>query len=162
MTETAKPHIPTIDELRQEIGNIRQASHNKRDASSSMLDRIALLVTQRVGTFNFFILIMSWTVFWLGWNMFVPTQYRFDPGPAFVLWLFISNLIQLHLMPLIMIGQNILGKRADQRSEHDYQTDKKSEKEVETILLHLEAQEKMTQQLLDKVTRIEEILSVKH
>ena len=40
-----------------------------------------------------------------------------------------------------MIGQNIQGKHAELRSEHDFETDKKAEKEIETILIHLENQQ---------------------
>ena len=46
-------------------------------------------------------------------------------------------------MPLFMVGQNIQSKHSELRAEHDYQTDKKAEKEIETILLHLENQEKI-------------------
>ena len=37
-------------------------------------------------------------------------------------------------MPLIMIGQNIQGKHAQLRAQYDYETDRKAEKEIETIL----------------------------
>ena len=58
-------------------------------------------MTERVGTFAFFLLIFSWTILWLGWNVVGPGSLRFDPAPAFVLWLFISNMIQIFLLPLI-------------------------------------------------------------
>ena len=66
----------------------------------SRLDRLALFITERVGTMGFFFIILGWTILWLGWNLLAPAQFRFDPFPAFVLWLFISNLIQINLMPL--------------------------------------------------------------
>jgi len=72
--------------------------------SLSPLERLALVVTEKVGTMGFFLIILVWTIVWLGWNVFAPEDLRFDPFPAFVLWLFISNLIQIHLMPLIMVG----------------------------------------------------------
>jgi hypothetical protein len=34
----------------------------------------------------------------------------FDPFPAFVAYLLISNVIQIFLMPLIMVGQNLQGR----------------------------------------------------
>lgn len=79
---------------------------------------------------GFFMIIFFWTVGWLGWNMFAPVNLRFDPYPAFVLWLFISNMIQIFLMPLIMIGQNLQGKHAEIRAENDYQVNLKAEKEI--------------------------------
>src|SRR5207237_6442925 len=121
----------------------------------SSLDWLAIFVTQRIGTMGFFFIIFTWTVLWLGWNMLAPLPFRFDPFPAFVLWLFISNLIQIHLMPLIMIGQNIQGRHAEIRSEHDYQTDMKAEKEIETILLHLEEQNKLILDILNRIEKLE-------
>src|SRR3984885_3233427 len=83
------------------------------------LNRLALWITLHVGSMGFFIAIFTWTVLWLFWNMFAPKSLRFDPYPGFVLWLFISNMIQLFLMPLIMIGQNVQSRHADLRAEAD-------------------------------------------
>jgi len=122
----------------------------------SKMDKLALLVTQRIGTMGFFFIILIWTFIWLGWNVLAPKNLRFDPFPAFVLWLFISNLIQLHLMPLLLIGQNVQGKHAELRSEHDFETDKKAEKEIEAILLHLANQQNLIVKILEKIEKMEE------
>jgi len=108
--------------------------------SFSRLDRLALAITTHIGTIGFFFVIVTWTVLWLGWNTLAPRAIRFDPAPAFVLWLFISNMIQIFLMPLIMVGQNLLGRHAELRAESDFQINQKAEQEVETILLSLERQ----------------------
>lgn len=121
----------------------------------SKSDRLALFITNKIGTMGFFLIIFVWTTLWLGWNFFAPDYLRFDPFPAFVLWLFISNLIQIHLMPLIMVGQNIQGKHAELRSEHDFETDKKAEREVEAILLHLENQQQLMLKMLEKIEALE-------
>lgn len=121
----------------------------------SGLDKLALFITEKIGTMGFFFIILLWTLLWLSWNVFVPKKLQFDPYPAFVLWLFISNLIQIHLMPLIMIGQNIQGKHAELRSQYDYQTDKKAEKEIKTILNHLDDQKKLSLQILKRLEKIE-------
>jgi uncharacterized membrane protein len=55
-------------------------------------ERFAIWITDRVGTMGFFFVIFVWTISWLSWNMFAPKEYRIDPYPAFVLWLFISNM----------------------------------------------------------------------
>lgn len=117
------------------------------------MDKLALFVTNRIGTMGFFFIIFSWTIIWLSFNILAPKELRFDPYPAFVLWLFISNLIQIHLMPLIMVGQNIQAKHAQLRADHDFEIDEKSEKEIETILLHLENQEKILNQILEKLKK---------
>lgn len=115
------------------------------------MDKLALLVTDRIGTMGFFFIIFAWTLIWLGWNIFAPKKLRFDPYPAFVFWLFISNLIQLHLMPLLLIGQNLQGKHAELWAEHDFETDRKAEQEIETILNHLSNQEKLLQEIREKL-----------
>jgi uncharacterized membrane protein len=102
-------------------------------AKASRLDRLALWITERVGTMVFFLVIFVWTVSWLFWNMFAPKSVRFDPFPGFVLWLFISNMIQLFLMPLIMIGQNLQGRGADARAKNDYKVNLKAEQEIQEI-----------------------------
>ncbi len=55
----------------------------------SGMDKLALQVTNKIGTMGFFFIIAGWTFSWLLWNMFAPVNLRFDPFPAFVLWLFI-------------------------------------------------------------------------
>ena len=103
------------------------------------LNRLALWITLHVGTMQFFLVIFAWTVFWLFWNMFAPKHFRFDPYPGFVLWLFISNMIQLFLMPLIMIGQNLQGRHAEERAKNDYKVNLKAEKEIKEIQNQLKA-----------------------
>lgn len=142
--------METARSLREKFGVPKNVNVEHR-RKLSKLDKLALFVTQRVGTMGFFFIILAWTVLWLSWNIFAPKDLRFDPFPAFVLWLFISNLIQLHLMPLIMIGQNIQGKHAQLRAEHDFVTDSKAEKEIETILLRLENQQELILQILKKL-----------
>ena len=144
----------SIEQIRKEFPakNVNVV-HRK---NMSKMDRLALFITERIGTMGFFFIIFVWTVIWLGWNILAPKGMKFDPGPAFVLWLFISNLIQLHLMPLLLIGQNVQSKHAELRSEHDFETDKKAEKEIEAILLHLEAQQNLILKILEKVEKLEE------
>jgi uncharacterized membrane protein len=111
-------------------------------------DKLAIGITDKVGTIGFFMLIFFWTVGWLSWNIFAPINLQFDPYPAFVLWLFISNMIQIFLMPLIMIGQNLQGKRAEIHAENDYQVNLKAEQEI----LELKEELLVIKNLLYKIT----------
>ena len=106
---------------------------------ASPLDRLALWITLRVGSMGFFVIIFIWTVSWLSWNMLAPRAVRFDPYPGFVLWLFISNMIQLFLMPLILIGQNLQSKESDQRAKNDYKINLKAEAEIQAIRADLKS-----------------------
>ena len=129
--------------------------------SMSKLDRFALSITDKVGSMGFFLIILTWTVSWLGWNTLAPKEMTFDPFPAFVLWLFISNMIQIFLMPLIMIGQNLQSQHAEIRAESDFQINTKAEQEVETILMHLENQNQMILQIIEKMEKAEERMKSK-
>lgn len=146
--------IITVKQLRERYDSPKN-TNSVHKSHLSKLDNLAIFVTQKIGTMGFFFIILSWTIIWLSWNVFTPTSLRFDPYPAFVLWLFISNLIQIHLMPLIMIGQNIQGKHAELRAKHDFETDTKAEREIETILLHLENQQKLILEILKRIERLE-------
>jgi uncharacterized membrane protein len=62
---------------------------------------------------------------------------------AFVFWLFISNMVQIFLMPLIMVGQNIQGRHSELRADRDLDVNIKAEREIEIIMEHLEYQNTM-------------------
>ncbi len=143
-------HPKSLDELKKLRKPVRNVNREFRP-HLSRLERLALWITDRVGTMGFFLIIFSWTVVWLSWNMFAPQHLRFDPYPAFVLWLFISNMIQIFLMPLIMIGQNLQGRHAEARAEADFEVNTKAEREIETILMHLENQNKVMLEILTKL-----------
>jgi uncharacterized membrane protein len=138
----------TVEEFRKMKSPIRNVYIELKQKFSKM-DKLALWITNRVGTMGFFLIIFIWTFVWLGWNTLAPSALRFDPYPAFVLWLFLSNMIQIFLMPLIMVGQNLQSAHAETRAEVDFEINKKAEEEIETILLHLENQNKLILQILE-------------
>ena len=134
-----------LKKLRKPITNVNV----KHRESLSKLEKIAVKVTDSVGSMGFFLIILTWTLIWLGWNTLAPKEARFDPFPAFVLWLFISNMIQIFLMPLIMIGQNLQGRHSEKRAESDFEVNVRAEKEIEVILMHLEHQNELMLKILD-------------
>ena len=104
----------------------------------SRIDKFAMKITDKVGTMGFFFIIFGWTIVWLTWNTLAPKDVRFDPYPAFVLWLFISNMIQIFLMPLLLVGQNLQNKHSEVRADNDYEINLKAEHEIQQILKKLE------------------------
>ncbi len=138
-TERLVPHV------RHRQSAVRNANEEVY-RQMSPLDHVAVFVTNRVGTFGFFLIIFVWTIGWLGWNILAPKHMRFDPAQAFVFWLFISNMIQLLLMPLLMVGQNLQGRHSEIRAQTDFEVNTKAKQEVEAILLHLEHQSAQIEQ----------------
>jgi uncharacterized membrane protein len=144
-------HSPaSLTEMRKNRKPLRNVNIEQKQKMSK-LDKLALWITNHVGTMGFFIIIFIWTICWLGWNALGPVASRFDPFPAFVLWLFLSNMIQIFLMPLIMIGQNLQSQHAEARAEADFEVNTKAELEIETILMHLENQNEIILKILKRL-----------
>ncbi len=146
---------PTLREVKEKLSPIRNVNAVFKEKLTG-LEMCAVWIAGHVGSMGFFSIILAWTIIWLLWNITAPVELRFDPYPAFVLWLFISNMVQLFLLPLLLIGQNIQSKHADARSEVDFEVDTKSEKEIEAVLLHLEHQHEQIEKLLQKIEKMEE------
>ncbi len=135
-----------LHELREDIAKVRKMRRPARNVNAefqgafSPLEKIAIFVTEHVGSFQFFLIIATWTLLWLTWNTLGPKDLRFDPAPAFVLWLFVSNMIQIMLMPLIMVGQNLENRHDQLRAQADYEVNTRAEREIEIVLRILEHQ----------------------
>jgi uncharacterized membrane protein len=131
--------LPRYDSDRSTIGNANEL-HSQ---ALSPLDKFAIAITAKIGSMGFFLLILTWTVLWTGYNI-LATEVKFlhwkafDPFPAFVAYLLISNVIQILLMPLIMVGQNLQGRHSETRAQLDFEINQKAEKEVMVVLRHLE------------------------
>jgi uncharacterized membrane protein len=151
-SDTAPPPPHTAAELRAMRKPARDINKEHK-ASLSPLDRLAVSITDRVGTMGFFLIIFVWTALWTIYNILATEvgflHWRpFDPFPSFVAYLLISNVIQILLMPLIMVGQNVQARHADLRAENDFEVNCKAEMEIEVILMHLEHQQELLLQLV--------------
>lgn len=149
-SSTMLAHLPSIEEFIRRRRPLRNVNKEVAD-KITRLDKLALWITIHVGSMGFFLIILGWTVTWLGWNLFAPASLQFDPPMAFVFWLFISNVIQILLMPLIMVGQNVQGTHSELRAEHDLEVNEKAEQEIEVILRHLEYQNSMLIAMVEKL-----------
>ena len=142
----------TVAQLRASRKTSRDINKEHKE-SLRLLDRVAVWITDRVGTMGFFLAIFVWTVVWTGYNIAASEVASlhwkpFDPFPAFVAYLLISNVIQILLMPLIMVGQNIQGRHAELRAQNDFEINCKAEQEIEIVLMHLERQQELLMRLI--------------
>jgi uncharacterized membrane protein len=149
---TAETHAPlmSLEQLRARRKAHRN-THREVMEQLSPMNKLAVWITERVGTMGFFLIIFAWTAIWLSWNFLAPAKSRFDPPMGFVFYLFISNVIQILLMPLIMVGQNIQGAHSEARAQHDLEVNVKAEQEIEVILHHLEQQNDLLMQMVHKL-----------
>jgi len=148
-----KHNPPSLHEIKQTRPQVKRVTRKEAKVNFSPLERFALVVTRGVGTMGFFFVLTFWTIGWLLWNLWAPVAFRFDPAPAFVIWLFASNVIQLILLPLIMVGQNLEGKFAEQRAQADFEINQKAEREIEVVIAHLENQNELLLELARKIDR---------
>lgn len=125
----------------------------KHRSTLGMQDRIALVMTTGIGTMY---AVYFFAVFMGGW-MLRQTYFShkpFDPFP-FAFLLFLGNIVQLLLMPLIMVGQNIQGRHSEIRAEEEYKTTMTSYKDIEHILRRLDSQD---QELLKQTNLLEDLI----
>lgn len=137
--------ITTIRELKETFAPIANPNIVHR-SHMSKLDIAALFVTKKVGSIGFFFACV----------ILVTIPLIFTQAISIVQYIS-SGILQLILLPLIMIGQNLQGRHAEIRAQHDFDTNVKAEKEIETILLHLEKQDEMMLEILHRIEKIEKM-----
>ncbi len=129
--------------------------NHRHKASLTFQDKLALHITTAIGTMYavyFFAVALAGWMLWQG----AISHHPFDPYP-FAFLLFMGNIVQLLLMPLIMVGQNIQGQHAEIRTDEEYKTTLTSFKDIEQILQHLDAQD---QELLRQTGLLEKIAGI--
>ena len=100
--------------------------------------RIAATLTRAVSTMWAFYAAAAFQLGWMGLSLL--GVIRFDPYP-FAFMLFMSSLLQLVLEFVIMVGQDVLGKAADRRSQQTFLDAEAILHECQQLQRHLEAQD---------------------
>lgn len=98
-------------------------------------------VTRKVGSmWSVYITI----VFVFGWIVLatIGPLHKVDPYP-FPFLLFLGNLVQLILVFVILVGQGVLGRSADQRAERTYKDAEEILREVTALHEHLQEQDRV-------------------
>ena len=104
----------------------------------SLEDQAADKITSFAGTMNFVYLHTTWFLVWILINLGVlGSGLAFDTFPFGLLTLIVS-LEAIFLSTFVMISQNRQAKAAELRSELDYQTDVKAEREIDVIMRTLQ------------------------
>ena len=109
--------------------------------------RIALALTSAVGT--------MWAAYAFALLALLVLPQAIAGGLlTFVQWLS-QTFIQLVMLSVIMVGQNVLGRAADQRAAMTYQDADATFHEAGQIQAHLGLQDEAINALLDKVQKLE-------
>ena len=123
---TPHPHQPrNVNEVQKE-----------EQAQEGLNAKIAIALTNSVGT--------MWTAYIFALIAVVglfAILGVFTPIVALLVAWASQTLIQLVLLPVIMVGQNVLGRKAELQSDEQFRTTMSTYHDIEQIMLHLSAQD---------------------
>lgn len=116
--------------------NIRTIVQLEEEAlkSRTVADRVSDSIANFVGSMPFVVLHLAWFGVWAAINVGVISKsLKFDPYPFALLCMLVS-LEGVLLSTFVLIKQNRMSQRADQRSHLDLQINLLSEREITKIL----------------------------
>ncbi len=120
---SAQTNIKTVVALEEEASEKR-----------TMSDRMSDLIANFVGSMPFVLLHLVWFAVWVFINTgVIGTTAKFDPYPFALLCMLVS-LEGVLLSTFVLIKQNRMSQRADQRAHLDLQVNLLSEKEITKLL----------------------------
>jgi len=126
-------------EIRHPRAHARRSQDPARaDEQAGFNERLAAWITARIGSMWTVYICSAVTVIWmlLGSRL----VFGFDPYP-YPFLLFLGNVAQLLLIFIILLGQQVLGRTADRRSQHTYEDAEAILVDCEQIQNHLLAQD---------------------
>ena len=112
----------------------RLGVHYDPDAFGQFSESIA----RTLGTARFLIFQSVICFLWLGWNIIVPEEWKFDPNPFGVLTLALS-LQAAYAAPLILLAQNRQEDRDRQQSDVDRSVAARTQADTEFLARELAA-----------------------
>ena len=139
-------HFPKFrHEAHSPVVNVNQVA----DEQLTIGQRVADGVANRMGSWGFIIGQMIIMVLWITLNL-VGWIFRWDPYPFILLNLAMSAQAAF-ATPLIMMSQNRQAQKDRLTAENDYTTDVKSEEEICHILEHLDHQDSLILQIVQRL-----------
>jgi uncharacterized membrane protein len=123
--------------------------HDKHKDSLTTGQRIADKVAAYMGSWRFIILQSIFVSAWIVFNLLAYLEH-WDPYP-FILMNLIFSTQAAYAAPIIMMAQNRQSDRDRQQAIKDYETDIKSQKEIEELKTALK---RIENEKLDKILNI--------
>ncbi len=157
------PATPRVaQENIEQIVRLEQEAEERRSTSEKIADAIAGFV----GSMRFVYLHMLWFLIWLPINLgWIPFIKAFDPYP-FALLCMIVSLEGVVLSTFVLIKQNRMSQRADNRSHLDLQVNLLGEKETTKVIQMLERMSRkmgIDQDVIDpEVTELGQVTAVEN
>jgi uncharacterized membrane protein len=116
--------------------------------------RLGAAITRSVGTMWAVYIAIAIQVTWMTLATIGIWEFKKDPYP-FAFLLFLSNIVQLLLMFVIMVGQQVLGAASDKRAVVTYQDAEAILHECLQMQDHLVAQDRALDGILRRMEQLE-------
>lgn len=127
--------------------NVNEQQEQERQGIN---DQIAVLLTRTVGSMPTAYLFIVLAVIGL-----LGILGILSPIVALLVAWLSQTLIQLVLLPVIMVGQNVLNRKTELQAEEQFNTTKKTFEDILQIMNHLEVQD---EELLKQTTMLIDLL----
>jgi hypothetical protein len=111
--------------------------HAAEIAAAGFNTQIAVWLTEHVGT--------MWTAYTFAWIAIIGLfgiLGLISPIVALLVAWISQTFIQLVLLPIIMVGQNVLGRKSELQADEAYATTMKTYADIEAVMKHLDSQDK--------------------
>jgi uncharacterized membrane protein len=126
---SARPHLdPATDNVRA-IVELERSAATEKTWSERVSDRIARFA----GSLWFVLLHLAAFVAWSGWNTLAPVRWQFDPYP-YGLLTFIVSMEGVLIATFVLITQNRMSQRGEQRDHLHLQVALLTEQELTLVL----------------------------
>lgn len=103
-------------------------------------DVLAEAITKAFGTMWAFYILVLWMVLWMLLAGLDFWLFKYDHYP-YPFLLFCSNLIQLWALPVLAVGQRVIGRKQELQGNEQFNFTEKSYHNIEQVMQHLDAQD---------------------
>ena len=140
---THTPHPHTIERLEHRDKPVTTADVIKKKASTRFNAWLAVKITDGVGT--------MWCAYAFAAIALVGLPPALKPGGEGIIAWIAQTFLQLVLLSIIIVGQNIAAASSDARSENTYKDAEAILSEALEIQKHLQTQDNVLSDLVDKL-----------
>jgi uncharacterized membrane protein len=149
LLNTAAAHCADIPVCRPETGHLERPAR-VADAAVGAHQHLAVWLTRKLGSMSACYLTAAAMG---GWMLVAGLGLlRSDPYP-FPFLLFLSSLAQLVLMVVIMVGQDVIGRGADQRTTDTFHHAEAVLRQCQRLQQHMSAQDTTIAHVVHELTR---------
>jgi uncharacterized membrane protein len=133
-----KKETPVTQHVPRNVNRVQEAEI----AAAGFNTRLAVWLTEHVGT--------MWTAYTFAVLAFIglfAILGLLSPIVALLVAWVSQTFIQLVLLPIIMVGQNVLGRKSELQADEAYRTTVKTYADIEAVMKHLDEQDGKIQAL---------------